>query len=385
MPLSRRALLKTSTLALGSAALTSADRATDAQTLAHADAQTTVPPPSEPIRLCFNENPFGPAPSVAQAIARELPRANRYADAATAGAFAEQIAAYEQIPVNQVVLGEILGLLGLYLGSKGGPGGEFLYSTPGFLSLIDSAANVGSVGIGVPLDAEGRNDLPALLARITLRTRALYLVNPHNPTGTVNADAAFKSFLTEASRHAVAIVDEAYLEYTADFRTRTAANLTRAGANVAVFRTFDKIHGLAGLPIGYVLAPAPLAEALRRQGAGDPESLGRLNLAAARAALADAAQPSGSQLASTRDTVARERQLWLRTLDNLHLTHTDTVSNFVFFETGRPQPEIARALLARGIDIGRAHPPLTNWVRIAIGLPEENRRVQTALKQLLAP
>jgi histidinol-phosphate aminotransferase len=362
--LSRRTLLKSSTLALAASALP--------QLSAHAVV------PEQTARLCFNENPYGPSPAVAQAIARELPRSNRYADAATAQAFAEQVAAYEQVPVEQVVLGEILGLLGLYLGSQGGPGGEFLYSTPGYLALIDSAANVGSVGVGVPLNAEYRNDLSALLARIGPRTRALYLVNPHNPTGTVNDDAAFKSFLVEASRHAVAIVDEAYLEYTPDFRTRTAANLTREGANVAVFRTFDKIQGLAGLPIGYVLAPKPLAEALRKQGAGDAESLGRLNLAAAQAALADTAQ-----VASTREAVARERATWLRTLDKLRLPHTETVSNFIFFNAGRPQAQVAQSMLARGINIGRAHPPFTNWARISIGLPEENRRAQAALRQIL--
>ncbi len=361
---SRRTLLKSSTLALATSALP------------HLPANAAAP--DEAIRLCFNENPYGPSPTVAQAIARELPRSNRYADATTAQAFAEQIAAHEKIPFDQVVLGEILGLLGLYLGSQSRSGGEFLYSTPGYLALIDSAANAGSVGVSVPLDAEYRNDLPALLAHITPRTRALYLVNPHNPTGTVNDDTAFKNFLTEASHHAIAIVDEAYLEYTPDFKTRTSANLTRSGANVAVFRTFDKIQGLAGLPIGYVLAPKSLAAALRKQGAGDPESLGRLNLAAAQAALADT-----TQVASTREAVARERTLWLRTLDDLKLPHTDTVANFIFFNAARPQAQVAQAMLARGINIGRAHPPLTNWVRITIGLPEENRRTQAALREIL--
>ena len=371
---SRRTLLRNSSLALAGAALPSPSAPAEplvksAPALAQGSAS---------IRLCFNENPFGPSPAVTQAIARELTRANRYADAAAAQRFAEQIAAYEQVPVSHVVLGEILGLLGLYLGSQGGPGGEFLYSTPGYLALIDSAANVGSIGVGVPLNAEYRNDLPALLGRINAKTRALYLVNPHNPTGTVNDDAVFKAFLLEASQHAVAIVDEAYLEYTPDFRTRTAANLTRAGANVAVFRTFDKIHGLAGLPIGYVLAPLPLAEALRKQGAGDPESLGRLNLAAAQAALADIAQ-----VASTREAIAHERALWLRTLDELHLPYTPTVSNFVFFNAGRPQAQLAAFMLDADINIGRPHPPFTNWARISIGLPEENRRAQAVLKELM--
>ena len=74
------------------------------------------------------------------------------------------------------------------------------------------------------------------------------------------------------------VVDEAYLEYTSDFDTRSAASLVREGVDVVVFRTFDKIYGLAGMPIGYVLAPVPLADSLRKEGAGDAEGLGRLNL-----------------------------------------------------------------------------------------------------------
>jgi histidinol-phosphate aminotransferase len=72
----------------------------------------------------------------------ELGRLNRYADAPLARQLAEQIAEYEHVPVEQVVLGEILDLLGLFLGSSGGPGGEFLYSTPGYLALIDAASHV---------------------------------------------------------------------------------------------------------------------------------------------------------------------------------------------------------------------------------------------------
>ena len=369
MSINRRSLLKASGLAL-SARLLAPNLA-----LAAAEPQDA----SALVRLSFNENPYGPSPTVATAIQRELTRLDRYADATAAQHFAEQIAAYERIPVEQVVLGEILGLLGLYLGSLGGPGGEFLYSTPGYLALIDAAAHVGGIGVPVPLNASYENDLPALAAKINPRTRALYLINPHNPTGTVNDDASFKQFLRDASHHAVAIVDEAYLEYTPDFTQRSAASLVREGANVMVFRTFDKIHGLAGMPIGYVLAPKDLAKALRQQGAGDAESLGRLNIVAASAALRDHAQ-----VEQTRSTIARERTRWLTVLAELMLAHTDSQTNFIFFNSGRPQPELASAMRSQSIDIGRAHPPYTNWARITIGLPEENLRAQTALHKVLA-
>jgi len=372
MNLSRRNILKASGLALGAGLLAP-------RSVFPAETPDIPAVSAEPlVRLSLNENPYGPSPLVAEAIQREFIRLDRYAEPAAADKFAEQIAAFEKLPVEQVVLGEILGLLGIVLASEGGPGSEFLYSTPGYLALIDAAARVGGVGVPVPLDAQYRNDLAALSKKINARTRAIYLVNPHNPTGTVNENGAFKQFLRASSQHAVAIVDEAYLEYTDDFDQRSAVSLVREGANVIVFRTFDKVHGLAGLPIGYVLAPRSIAHALRKQGAGDAESLGRLNVAAAAAALGDTAQ-----VARTREIVARERTKWIAVLRDLNLPHTDSHTNFIFFDAGQPQPKLAAALRAQGIDVGRPHPPYTNWARITIGLPEENLRAQAALRRAL--
>jgi histidinol-phosphate aminotransferase len=365
--LTRRSLIKASGLALGAPFL-----------LTDAFAARPEDPSRNLIHLNLNENAFGYSSSVVPAIQKEFPRLSRYADAALAQTFAEQIAAYERIPVEQVVLGEILGALGLYLGSQGGPGGEFVYSTPGYLALIDSAARVGGVGIPVPLNSQHGNDLDALAAKVNTKTRALYLINPHNPTGTVSDDTAFKHFLRETSRQAPVIVDEAYLEYTADFESRSAVSLVREGANVLVFRTFDKIHGLAGLPIGYTLVPGQLAKALHKQGLGDAESLGRFNIAAASAALSDTAH-----VRQVRSFVADERTKWIGVLDELKIQHSQSVASFIFFDTGRPQAELAISIRARGVDIGRAFPPYTNWARITIGRPEENRIVQQNLREIL--
>jgi histidinol-phosphate aminotransferase len=366
--LTRRSLLKTSGMAIGAGFFS-----------APAIAAPAVGGTEKLIHLNLNENAFGPSPNVGSAIQHEIPRLSRYADAHAAQAFAEQIAAYERVPVEQVILGEILGALGLYLGSQGGPGGEFIYSTPGYLALVDAAAHVGGIGVPVPLNQKYENDLPELAAKVTGKTRALYLINPHNPTGTVSDDNSFKQFLREVSQRAPVIVDEAYLEYTNDFETRSAVSLVREGANVIVFRTFDKIHGLAGLPIGYALVPRALAGSLRKQGIGDAESLGRLNIAAASAALADTAH-----VRQIRSAVAAERAKWITTLDELTLTHTDSRASFIFFNAGRPQTQLAGAMRAQGVDIGRTFPPYANWARITIGLPDENRIVQQKLRQILA-
>lgn len=365
--LSRRSLLKTSGLALGARMFPVAASA--------------LPPAGNPrntIHLNLNENAFGPSPLVPKAIQAELTRLSRYADAASAQRFAEQIADYERVPVEQIVLGEILGALGLYLGGQGGPAGEFIYSTPGYLALVDAASHVGSIGIPVPLDRDGKNDLSALAAKVTGKTRALYLINPHNPTGTVNDDALFKQFLREVSQHAPVIVDEAYLEYTPDFETRSAVSLVRDGANVLIFRTFDKIHGLAGLPIGYSIVPHTLGDALRRKGVGDAEGLGRLNIAAASAALADRAH-----VQYVRSIIASERKEWALVLDELKLPHTEAQADFVFFDTGRSEEDVATHFRSRGIEIGRAFPPYKTWARITIGQPEENRKAQQTLREIL--
>jgi histidinol-phosphate aminotransferase len=180
MDLSRRSLLKHSGAVFGTSILTSQIAGASREPL-HAESS-----PPRLVRLSFNENPYGPSPDAAEAIQREFNRLDRYADSEAALRLTEQIATYEHVPIEQVVLGEILDFLGLYLGSQGGPGGEFIYSTPGYLALIDAAARVGGVGVPVPLNAQYQNDLPALTGKMNQRTRAIYLVNPHNPTGTVN-------------------------------------------------------------------------------------------------------------------------------------------------------------------------------------------------------
>jgi histidinol-phosphate aminotransferase len=139
--LTRRSLIKASSIALSTGFLPA--------TLLAASIESD---PQQLIHLNLNENAFGPSANVTSAIQRELPRLARYADAASAQAFGEQIAAYERVPVEQVVLGEILGALGLYLSGQGGPGGEFIYSTPGYLALVDAASRVGGIGVPVPLN-----------------------------------------------------------------------------------------------------------------------------------------------------------------------------------------------------------------------------------------
>lgn len=322
----------------------------------------------------LNENTFGPSPLVQIAIQKELPNVHRYIGE-SAKALVEQIAAKEHVDPDQILLGELLEGLGLYLSLQGGQGGEFIYSVPGYPALVSAAARVGGVVVSVPLTKNLENDLTAIANKITPHTRAVFLVNPHNPSGTVWSPNDFAAFARAVSPRALVIVDEAYLKYTDDFAGRSAVQYTREGLNVIVFRTFAKIHGLAGLPLGYAVAPKAVAGNLRKQGLGDLHSLNRFAVVAAAASLSDEAH-----IANVREQVSRERVRWNQVLNELKLQHTQSEANFVFFDSGRPHAEIAAALAVKSIAVGRVFPPYEQWVRITIGRPDENARAQAALR-----
>ena len=317
-------------------------------------------------RLSLNENPFGCSPAVTEAIRNNLAGLSRYTEG-DAEQLKTQIAAKEGVSPQQVILGEVLPALGTQLSVTGGSGGEFIYSTPGFTDLVEAAEQTGGTAIGVPLNVHLENDLHAIAGRTNSRTRAVYLVNPHNPSGTVSEGSVLKTFVTDLAKRVPVIVDEAYLEFTDSFDARTLTPLVKAGHNVVVFRTFDKAYGLAALQFGYALAPAALANTLRERGVGSSHGLNRLAVVAAAAALRDT-----HFIDETRRKTAVERTRWHSALDELGLRRSNSQGNFVFFRAGRPHDEIARAFLADGIQIGRSFPPLDQWIRISIGLPQEN-------------
>jgi histidinol-phosphate aminotransferase len=360
--ITRRAWLGASTVVLGSLALPTAAASDAAQAL---------------VRLSLNENPFGPSPRVGKAIVDQVSQADRYVGV-EAGKLEVQIAAYEGVSPDQIILGEILDSLGLQLALAGGSGGEFIYSAPGYTALVDAVAPGGGVVVAVPLNAALQNDLEAIAVRVNNRTRAIYLVNPHNPSGTVSAPHDFKSFLRDMAVRTIVIVDEAYLEYEPCFAQQTAVDLVSEGANVIVFRTFAKIHGLAGLAIGYAIAPKALAKTLKDKGLGAPHALNRLALAAAAASLRDT-----GFITAVRNKVIAERAHWNALLDRLGIRRSDSRGNFVFFDSGRQHDKFAAAMLAQGVEIARPFPPLERWARITIGLPAENTRARAAVAQIL--
>ena len=346
-----------------------------AQTMS-AERQAAVTPGL--VQLSLNENPYGPAPSAREAMQRVVAsdRCARYPYSDTRE-LVQQIARHEGVSPPQIVLGvgsgELLETLGVHCGLKGG---EVLYAAPGYLQLPRAFEAVGGRARAVPLNARLEHDLPAMAAEVGDRTRVVYVANPHNPTGTTVDATALRAFVEDVAGRTTLLVDEAYLDIADDAARRSVVDLVRDDRRLVVARTFSKIHGLAGLRIGYFVTSPALAAELRRYSVGGVSAPA---VAAAAASLADVAF-----VTATRARIIAERARFTTLLRELGRTYAESQGNFVFFHAGRPQAEIAVRMQAEGIAVARAFPPLLDWVRISVGLPEENTRALAALRRVLA-
>ncbi|KAA6338693.1 Histidinol-phosphate aminotransferase [termite gut metagenome] len=340
-------------------------------------ANETKPESERLIKLSLNENPFAIPESIKDSIIRELPNINRYS-AEEGEAFVRFLATHEGVDPVQIIPGEILELLGIYLGLEGGLGSEFIYTVPGYPALVNAAQSVGGKVISVPLNDNLENDLDAIEAKVNDKTQAVFLVNPHNPSGTVSDKKALHNFISRISQKALVVVDEAYLEYTDDFEGRTALVNLQAGENVIVFRTFAKVYGLGGLGIGYAIAPKKLAKHLRAKGLGDTHALNRLAIVAARAALTNRADAT-----RVAKITADERNKWHAFLDEQGFRHSTSEANFIFFDIKKPYAEVYQQLKEKGIIIGPSYAPAYDtWLRISIGQPEDNAKVREVISLL---
>lgn len=229
--------------------------------------------------MASNESPLGASPVVAPAISRALNSIHRYPDP-LATELRNELARVHGVSPDQIVVGNgsdelIYQLAWAYLAD----GGRVLCADPAYRMDEISALVVNADVVKVPL-VDWRHDLDAMAE---VDADIAYVVNPHNPTGTVRSRIELADFVAR-SRAGLVVVDEAYIDFADDPETLTAIPLLESG-RVAVLRTFSKIHGLAGLRIGYLVAPREVVDLVRKIRA--PFSVGSLSQAGALAGLSD--------------------------------------------------------------------------------------------------
>jgi histidinol-phosphate aminotransferase len=358
IPLSRRkAMTSSGVLALLAAAPVSQAANTTAQTL---------------IRLHLNENPYGPSDQAKQAMQAALNDGWAY-DNEDVLSLRRLIAAKEGLKPENVIITEgsteLLRIAGLVYGR----GKDIVAGLPTFLSMMQYATRNGGQVEWVNLDADMRLDLNAMEAKVTDRTGAVYICNPNNPTGTVLDAGNLRKFIESVSKRTLVLVDEAYIDLADDPEYMTMVDQVRQGRGVLIARTFSKIHGMAGLRVGYGLARADIIKRLEDLRMSAPN---RMGLKAAMASYQDAEFLDYSR-AMVRACISYTSEF----LETMKLKYTPTQANFILFDVGRSSVEFASFMREKFILVNPQLDPLGTWCRVSMGRMEHMEAFTLAARE----
>lgn len=332
-------------------------------------------------KLSSNESPLGPSPKVAEAIAAKNANLAMYPDG-SAHVLREAISrAYGLNPANILCGNGSDELLGLLCQTYLAPGDEGIFTQHGFLVYKIQIMAAGATPVTVP-DTDLTADVDRILGAVTERTKIVFLANPNNPTGTYIPVSEVRRLQAGLPGHVILVLDAAYAEYVRRNDYEAGIELVSANANVVMTRTFSKIHGLAGLRIGWMYAHEAIIDACNR--VRGPFNVNALALTAGAAAIGDKAHV---------ERAVEHNEEWLgkvaAALEDIGLSVTPSVGNFVLihFPTtpGKTAAEADEYLVARGYVLRRvAGYGLPDSLRMTIGSEEANLGVIDALRSFMA-
>jgi histidinol-phosphate aminotransferase len=334
---------------------------------------------SRVIKLASNENPLGMPESARLAMQQAFAELGRYPDA-NGFELKAAISAKYGVPQDWITLGNGSNdILELAAHAFVQPRQSVVFAQYGFLVYGLATQAVGARAIEVAARDFG-HDLTAMLAAIADDTRLIYIANPNNPTGTFLPAAQLEAFLQAVPQHVVVVLDEAYNEYLAADVQYESTDWVRSYPNLIVSRTMSKAYGLAGLRVGFAIAQPGVTDLLNR--IRQPFNVNSLAQAAAIAALNDSAF-----LQKSAENNAQGYTQLIAAFDQLGLQYVPSFGNFVLVKVGDDNGAGARvnlALLKQGIIVRPvANYGLPQWLRISIGLPEENAAFIAALTAIL--
>ncbi len=330
--------------------------------------------PESIVKLASNENPLGPSPLAQEAMANASREMHIYPDGGGVR-LRSALAERHGLELENVVLGngsnEIIELLCHCFLNEGA---ALIAAEHAFVVYRLMATLFGAEYVEVP-DPGFVHDLDAMAAAVTDQTRLVFVANPNNPTGTLVGQKEIDAFLDKLPEHVIAVFDEAYYEFLEE--APNTVKYVKEGRNVVVMRTFSKAQGLAGLRIGYGMAPAHLAGILQK--ARQPFNTNELAQVAALAAIADT-----SHVEATVRNNKVGRDLFEKTFAQMELEFVASHANFVLVKVGDGDRVFAE-MLKRGVIVRAMRGyKLPEWVRISVGTPAENERCLRVLREVLA-
>lgn len=325
-----------------------------------------------PILLRSNENPYGPSPLARIAMQKSINNSNRYGWDFLPKLISS-IAKKNNVSDNNILLGagstEILDLVLQYSALQKG---NFILAETTFNYWTFASEKLGIKKITVPLTADKKHDLPAMLQAIDSDTKMIYICNPNNPTGTICEREKLISFINEASKKAIVFVDEAYIDFT---KEESLSQLVTENKNLIVTKTFSKMYGLAGARIGYAVAAASTIEELSILKSSPNLSVSVVSAAAAMASLEDT--KFIQEVQSLNEEV---KKYTIEQLTKLNLKCIPSYSNFIYFSLDNYKNDYFKQLENHNIEGTKIYEENGKWTRITIGTMKEMQQFIAAIK-----
>jgi len=329
-------------------------------------------PENLPIKLSSNENPYGPSPLARTAMIDHVNISNRYNWQLTSELI-ETLAKKNNVSADNILIGagstEILDLVARFSAIEKG---SLIIADPSYAYWTDTAQKLGLKKITVPLTVDKKLNLAAMLKSIKPDTRLIYVCNPNNPTGTICDRNKLIKFINEATKKAIVLVDEAYIDFTDQ---QSLSTLAVENKNLIVAKTFSKIHGLAGARIGYAIANTKTLEKLSELQSWANGSISVTSTAAALASLKDEIF-----ISNTYSLNQKARQFTTEQLEKLNLVCIPSYSNFIYFSLTNYKKDFFEQLKANNIIGTKIYEEQGKWTRITVGTMQEMQKFISAIE-----
>ena len=325
-----------------------------------------------PIKLSSNENPYGPSPFARTAMIDNINISNRYNWELTTELI-EALAKKNNVNADNILMGagstETLDLTVRFLALKKG---SLIIADPSYAYWTDAAQKLGLEKITVSLTADKKLNLEAMLKAIKPDTRLIYICNPNNPTGTICDRNKLIKFIAEATKKAVVLVDEAYIDFTDQ---QSLSSLVIENRNLIVAKTFSKIYGLAGARIGYAIANTKTLEQLSELQSWVNGSISVPSTAAALASLKDE-----KFVSETHSSNEKVRLFTTEQLQKLNLDCIPSYTNFIYFSLTNYKKDFFKQLKTNNIIGTKIYEEQGRWTRITVGTMQEMQKFISAIE-----
>ena len=328
------------------------------------------------IKLASNENPLGISPKALAAMKAETANCFMYPEG-TSLDLRTKLAAKLGVKPEMLIVSNgadhILNMLGMAFINAGD---ECIMPDPSFAAYTTNAIIMGGIPVKVPVDKNLVVDLEAMAAKITDKTKLIYICNPNNPIANIVTKQQVDAFMAKVPDHVIVVFDEAYYEYVQDPEYPQTVEYVNAGKNVIITRTFSKVFGLAGTRIGYAIAPMHLMDILGRVAL--PFPVNRVAQAGALAAMDDQ-----EFMDATIKTNNEGRAYLFSEFDKMGMEYCDSQTNFVFVNVHMDAKTTFTELLKTGVIIRPGHLwGYDQYLRVTIGTMPENQKFIAELRKL---